>query len=1079
MASTINTRNRRTLKDKITVIGLCFFILSVFLLNSAVAVLGEDEDEFWTGAGKHNGTVAVDPIGQSDGFSAVLYNNTNGLPTSEANDIVETSDGFIWIGSYSGLIRYDGSTFERLDSTTGITSVKCLYVDSKDRLWIGTNSNGIALLDHGAFRIWGYDEGLKSPSIRSIIEDPDGRILATTTQGLLIFDEELNMSYLNDARLIDAFLHDLRIGVDGTIYGTTNAGDVFMIRGGALYRYFSYQNTEIKGINCIFPDPKNANLVYFETVDSIVYHGNLYKDQIDPKPIDVSPLSQIQSFEYFDGDIWICARNGVGVLNGTGFNKLENVPMNNSIGHVMTDYEGNLWFTSTRQGVMKIVPNRFIDLFERYGISDRVVNSTCMHDGKLFAATDNGLIIFDDEGRLSEWPLKSAVAADGTKMDYDDLLEMLEGCRIRSIIPDSKGRMWLCTWNRYGLLRYDDGEITAFNIDDGLFSDAIRTVCERKDGSILVANTGGVSVIEGDRVIASYDESDDITNTEILSLAEGKNGDIIAGSDGGGIFIISENGTRNIDYDDGLTSGAVMRIKHDEDHHVYWIVTGDSLAYMNEDYEITTVSNFPYSNNFDVYENSKGELWVLCSNGIYVAKIEELLKNEKIEAFHYTMSNGLPCIATANSYSELSENGDLYIAGTTGIAKVNIEEPFENVSNLKAAVPYVEIDGEIVYPDETGRFMLPHDFTKLAIHGHVYTYSLVEPTVSYRLEGIDKFNNTGHSGDVFPAYYTNLPGGTYTFVMDLMDSMGQISKTISVQIVKEKAFYEKAWFYVMAFVAVSTLIFEMVRSYVNERLKIQEKKHKEEEEKKRIVNELSMAASIQQSMLPHIFPPFPDRKEFEIYALMDPAKGVGGDFYDFFMIDEDHLCLVMADVSGKGIPGALFMMVSKIILQSCAMLGRSPAEILSKTNEAICSNNQAEMFVTVWVGILEISTGILTAANAGHEYPVIKKPGGNFELLKDKHDFVIGGMDNTKYHEYRLELQRGFKLFLYTDGIPEASDAENRMFGMDRLIDALNINPDAEPDIVIGNVAEAVAGFVKEAEQFDDLTMLCFEYKGK
>ncbi|MBO4919399.1 MAG: SpoIIE family protein phosphatase [Erysipelotrichaceae bacterium] len=1067
------------LAGRIVIVFLCILTVSVFLLQSVRPIISEEEDENWNSSGKHNGTVAVDPIGQSEGYSAVLYNNTNGLPTSEANDIVETSDGFIWIGSYSGLIRYDGSTFERMDSTTGITSVKCLYVDSKDRLWIGTNSNGIAMLDHGEYRKWGHQEGLKSPSIRSIIEDPQGRILAATTQGLLVFDGDLNPHYLEHASLKDAFLHDLRMAADGTIYGITNSGDVFLIRNGAVYRYFSFQNTAIKGVNCIFPDPEDPNLVYFETVDSLVYHENIYKGQITSDPIDISPLSQVQSFEYIDGDIWICARNGTGVLNGTGFHKLENVPMNNSIGHVMTDYEGNLWFTSTRQGVMKIVPNRFVDLFERYGVSDRVVNSTCMLDGKLFAATDEGLMIFDDSGMVNEWPLKKVSTADGTDLEFSDLLQMLDGCRIRSIISDSKGRLWLATWNRYGLLRYDDGEITVFNVNNGLYSDAIRMVCERKDGSILVANTGGVSVIEGDGVVASYDESDDITNTEILCLEEGENGDIIIGSDGGGIFIVSKNGTKKINYRDGLTSGAVMRIKYDEDHHVYWIVTGDSLAYLNEDYEVTTVSNFPYSNNFDIYENSKGELWVLCSNGIYIAEIEDLLKNEDIDAFHYSMSNGLPCIATANSYSALTEEGDLYIAGTTGIAKVNIEEPFENVSNLKAAVPYVDIDGSTVYPDENGKFILPQNFTKLTIYGHVYTYSLVEPIVSYRLEGIDKISNTGHSSDVFPAHYTNLPGGTYDFVMDLMDSMGQVSKTITVQIVKEKAFYEKPWFYVVAVLGVSGLIAEMVRAYVDEKLQAQEKKHREEEEKKRISNELTMAANIQQSMLPHIFPPFPDRKEFEIYALMDPAKGVGGDFYDFFMVDEDHLCMVMADVSGKGIPGALFMMVSKIILQSCAMLGRSPAEILAKTNEAICSNNQAEMFVTVWLGILEISTGILTAANAGHEYPVIRKPGGNFELLKDKHDFVIGGMDHIKYHEYQLELQPGFKLFLYTDGIPEASDADNRMFGMERLIDALNLEPDGDPDEIIGNVSEAVSGFVKEAEQFDDLTMLCFEYKGK
>ncbi len=249
-------------------------------------------------------------------------------------------------------------------------------------------------------------------------------------------------------------------------------------------------------------------------------------------------------------------------------------------------------------------------------------------------------------------------------------------------------------------------------------------------------------------------------------------------------------------------------------------------------------------------------------------------------------------------------------------------------------------------------------------------------------------------------------------------------------------------------------------------------------EKERIVTELSLASRIQSSMLPHDFPPFPDRTEFDIYASMDPAKEVGGDFYDFFLIDEDHLCLVMADVSGKGIPAALFMMFSKIILRSCAMMGVSAAEILTRTNAAICSYNHEEMFVTVWLGILQISTGKLTAANAGHEYPVIKRADGSFELVKDKHGFIIGGMEGAKYKEYQWQLERGTKLFLYTDGVPEATDAENAMFGAERMIDALNAEPDAAPEKILKNVRSAVDGFVKEAEQFDDLTMLCLEYKG-
>ena len=249
-------------------------------------------------------------------------------------------------------------------------------------------------------------------------------------------------------------------------------------------------------------------------------------------------------------------------------------------------------------------------------------------------------------------------------------------------------------------------------------------------------------------------------------------------------------------------------------------------------------------------------------------------------------------------------------------------------------------------------------------------------------------------------------------------------------------------------------------------------------EKERVITELQMARAIQSSMLPHVFPPFPDRREFELYASMDPAKEVGGDFYDFFLIDDDHLCLVTADVSGKGIPAALFMMISKVILQSCAMLGKSAAEILTKTNEALCTNNQVEMFVTVWLGILEISTGRLTAANAGHEYPVLKCADGSFALFKDRHGFVIGGIEGVTYEEYQLQLGPGDKLFVYTDGVPEATNAENHMFGTERMLAALNEAPEAGPEQLLKNVRRAVDGFVKDAEQFDDLTMLCLEYKG-
>ncbi|MCR5652327.1 MAG: PP2C family protein-serine/threonine phosphatase [Ruminococcus sp.] len=242
--------------------------------------------------------------------------------------------------------------------------------------------------------------------------------------------------------------------------------------------------------------------------------------------------------------------------------------------------------------------------------------------------------------------------------------------------------------------------------------------------------------------------------------------------------------------------------------------------------------------------------------------------------------------------------------------------------------------------------------------------------------------------------------------------------------------------------------------------------------------ELDTATKIQNSMVPNIFPAFPDRKEFDIYAAMYTAKEVGGDFYDFFLIDEDHLAMVIADVSGKGVPAALFMMASKILINDRTLMGGTPGEILEFVNTRICRNNTAEMFVTVWLGILDIRTGKVQAANAGHEYPAIRRSGGEFEVLVDKHSFVVGGMEGMKYKDYEFTLKKGDALFLYTDGITEAHNPADELFGEDRMTEALNLDTEIAPDETIANVKAAIDEFVGDAERFDDLTMLCLKYFG-
>ena len=246
-------------------------------------------------------------------------------------------------------------------------------------------------------------------------------------------------------------------------------------------------------------------------------------------------------------------------------------------------------------------------------------------------------------------------------------------------------------------------------------------------------------------------------------------------------------------------------------------------------------------------------------------------------------------------------------------------------------------------------------------------------------------------------------------------------------------------------------------------------------EKERIGAELHVATQIQSSMLPCIFPAFPERGEFDVYASMTPAKEVGGDFYDFFLVDEDHLALVIADVSGKGVPAALFMVIAKTLLKNRAQMGASPKEILETVNNQLCENNDAEMFVTVWLGVYEISTGRVTAANAGHEYPAIRRKGGKFELFRDKHGFVLAGMENMRYREYEFTLEPGDELFVYTDGVTEATDASSALCGTERMLAALDGCASDSPEALLHGVKADIDAFVGGAPQFDDITMLCLK----
>ena len=248
-------------------------------------------------------------------------------------------------------------------------------------------------------------------------------------------------------------------------------------------------------------------------------------------------------------------------------------------------------------------------------------------------------------------------------------------------------------------------------------------------------------------------------------------------------------------------------------------------------------------------------------------------------------------------------------------------------------------------------------------------------------------------------------------------------------------------------------------------------------EKERISTELNVATSIQAGMLPALYPKFAGRDDFEVCAVMDPAKEVGGDFYDFFFIDPTHLAIVVADVSGKGVPAALFMVIAKTLIKNRTLLGGTPGEILTDVNSQLVESNESGLFVTAYLAILDLETGELLSANAGHEHPTLRRADGSYELIVSRHNIALCAMDGIEYRTNSSTLAEGDSVFLYTDGVTEATDSETELFGDERLMSALNKNPAACPDEVVNNVRQAINEFVGEAEQFDDITMLAFKLK--
>ena len=1015
------------------------------------------------------------PFGDQTAYSYTRYNTENGLPFSHISALAQTKDGFIWIAGESGLLRFDGVDFKKFDpAVVGVHSVNCLCADSDGGLWVGSEEEGVSLLKNGTMQHWDIVSGLCSNDINSIIEVPDG-IYAATDEGIMCWDRDMKMTVLDDRRINGQKIMSLSADEDGMIYGLSGDGEIMALNNKTIVRF--YPAAEVKkifpnGAADILPDKKRGYVYIPHTDGYDVCYCKLGETIEVQKTLEQRNNQGVNRiYEMYD-NLLLCTTSGFGILDETIPWSMRSDPQINfkDAQCALLDSEGNIWIASGHQGVIKITPN----LFANYDIflSELAVYSVCVYEGFLLDATDIGLEFLDMEQSGSAWMQSVMVQENG-------IMDILYNEKTRDLIVDSKNRLWICSETDTELLCIEENkEIKKYSVKNGLLSNCVYTVYEMTDGAVAAATDKGVSVIRDGKVAESYGREAGIDLPDIMTVTEGFDGEIIAGSEDGGIYIIKDGKVKNITKNDGMMSDCVIKLKRDRFRDLIWIITRNSVAYMDEHCRITVVSNLPYANYYDIIQTEEDDMWMLGGMGITIARTKDLIDNkEDIFLRQCTGENGMPFGVTKNSRSFLSSNGDLFVAGSGGVCKINTKQ-IDKKNEYRFLIPYVEADGMRIYPDEHGNFHIHSNAEHIKVYPYLLNYSLLSPEISYCLEGADDGYITVSREDLGAVDYTKLEGGVYYFSVKIKDRLTGEETTENAYIFKDESFFELPWIRILNVIlpmaAGYTLFITLFLIYK----RYMKKRYEREVKEARVSSELEMSAKIQSSMLPDAKALFGEMKEFELAASMDPAKEVGGDFYDLSLLDPDHLYIVIADVSGKGAPAALFMMSSMITLSSCAERCLSPGEILTRANEKIVRNNDEDMFVSAWLGILEISTGKLTAASAGHEYPALMKPEGDFALFKDKHGSTLGWMEGTVYKEYELQLEPGAKIFVYTDGVPEATNKNEELFGTDRMIEVLNRAKDKTPDAIMKSVRSAVDEFVGDTEQFDDLTMVCMTYKG-
>jgi energy-coupling factor transport system substrate-specific component len=746
-------------------------------------------------------------------YVQTIYNSSNGLPCGEANDIVQTSDGILWIGTYSGLYRCNGTEIKWKDEYESIKNVNCLYVDDEDRLWIGTNDNGFSIcVNEKITNVVDDKAGLSSNSVRCIVRCSDGNYYIGTTSYMHVISMDEEVELIDDIEEVnyavcaaaDSSNHVATIDTNGILYLLENSKVVTSLELSEGQEIFTTCAFDADGV------------LYVGTSSNHIYTYDIGSGKFVNK--DIYACEDLQGINdiYFSetGGAFICADNGAGYMDEQwNYSSVSTGQFNNSIDNMTVDYQGNLWFTSSRLGVLRLCKSGIVDYYEAIGVERKVVNTSEFWNDMLYVGTDNGLDVLDINN-------KEAV--------NNELTKMLSGVRIRCIETDSQNHLWICTYGS-GLWEVDGDDVTVYDTQNGTFGDRARVVIEMSDGTIVAAGDNGISFIDNGEITDTFKYGTGLSNAMILSLMEMQDGGIMAGTDGDGIAIIRDGAVqKKLTRADGLSSDVILRTVVDNAGDGTFVVTSNGLCYVSADYTIQTLDNFPYFNNYDIWESSEGKLFVLGSAGIYVVDRDELMSGQEVNYSLQDAKTGLTSSLTVNSWNTCINGNYLYLSCDNGVYGIDMLETATNTALYKMRIASVKLD-QVPYEMETdSTFTIERDVNKIEIFPEIINYTTEDPYVSYYLEGFDNISNVAAQSELGSIVYTNVPPGNYTFHLAILDSdKTTVLEEITYEFVKNKEIYDNAWFMVYMIVVlalfVSWFTWFIVRTQIQRTLNLQKK----------------------------------------------------------------------------------------------------------------------------------------------------------------------------------------------------------------------------------------------------------------